>query len=158
MKKVSWNQIKMYPETAHTLKGADVIKNYCMGGRAIVTLSSPTKVHHTYFIRSPWKEDKGTFSEDVRFVSSLQANGKWLYVGQLCKDGTVFRKTRSSYFSEDTEVFKGMKYIVRMMNEDFETPMILRHEGCCSRCGRRLTDPESIERGMGKRCSSYADA
>lgn len=27
------------------------------------------------------------------------------------------------------------------------------HQGCCSACGRKLTDPESIERGLGPVCS-----
>ncbi len=157
-KKIDWDQLRLYPEMSHALRGAEVIKNYCMGGHAIVTLSSPTHVHHTYFIRAPWKSDKDDFSKDTRFVYTLHSNGRWLYVGQLIKNGTIFKKTKSSYYEEDSEVFKGMKYILKMMNSDFETPMVLRHEGCCSRCGRRLTDPESIERGMGKRCSEHVNA
>ena len=156
--KIAWDKLKMYPETSHTLTGADTIKNYCMGGHAIVTLSSPTGVHHTYFIRAPWKNDKNNFSEDTRFVYTLHSNGKWLYVGQMCKNGTVFRRTKNSYFDESHPVFKGANYILRMMKENFDTPMVLRHEGCCSRCGRRLTDPDSIERGMGRHCSKLTDA
>lgn len=157
-KKVDWDQIKFFPECAHQLRGSEVIKNYCMGGHAIVTLSSPTNVHHTYYIRAPWKNDKNDFSDDIRFVYTRHSNGRWMYVGQIFKDGTCFRKTKNSFYEVDSPVFKGMKYILRMMNEDFETPMILRHEGVCSRCGRRLTDPESIERGMGKRCNEHVNA
>ena len=154
-KKIDWDQLPICHENSHQLKGAETIKNYCMGGHAVVTLSSPSKVHHTYYIRAPWKDDKSDFPDDVRFVYAKHMNGKWLYVGQIINNGTAFRQTKNSYFGERHEIFKGMKYIIRMMNEDFETPMVLRHEGCCSKCGRRLTDPKSIERGMGKWCSKH---
>lgn len=36
---------------------------------------------------------------------------------------------------------------------DFENSQIhFYHEGKCSRCGRRLTDPDSIRKGMGSVC------
>lgn len=31
------------------------------------------------------------------------------------------------------------------------------HEGVCARCGRKLTDPSSIERGMGLLCANLID-
>ena len=152
MRKINWNKVQIFPLSSHVLKGAVAIKKYCMSGNAIVTLTSPSGVHYTYFIRAPWLDDKSEFTEDVRFVYVLGSEGKWLYIGGLYKNGTIFRKTKNSSVRESSESFKGMKYLVKMMNHEFETPMIVQHEGACGRCGRRLTDPVSIETGIGPKC------
>lgn len=149
---VNWKEVQLYPLSAHRLVGAENIKNYCMGGNAIVTLTSPTGVHYTYYIRAPWMDDKDKFADDVRFVYALGSENSWHYIGGLYDHGTLFRATRSTTVSGRSPVFKGVKYLVQMMNQDFETPMILQHEGCCGVCGRRLTDPTSIERGIGPKC------
>ena len=150
--KINWKEVRTYPESSHVLIGSQTIRDYCMGGNAIVTLASPTHVHHTYYIRAPWKEDKDEFASDIRFVYHKERNGRWTYVGEICNNGTKFRKTKSSRYYETDKIFKGAAYVVKMMNRDFETPMILQHEGCCSRCGKRLTDPVSIQRGLGPNC------
>lgn len=154
MAKINWREVKKYPLSAHKLEGKDNIKNYCMGGNAIVTLTSPTTVHYSYYIRSPWMEDKDDFKKDVRFVYVMNSLNRWMYLGELCNDGKYFRVTKNSQYRTDSPEFKGMQYIVKMMNKEFNTHMILQHEGCCSRCGRRLVDPISIERGIGPKCFS----
>ena len=152
MAKINWREVRKYPLSAHRLQGKENIKNYCMGGNAIVTLTSPSNIHYSYYIRSPWMEDKDEFRKDVRFVYVMNSSNRWIYLGELCNNGQIFRKTYSSQFDVDTNEFKGMMYVVKMMNRDLNTPMILQHEGCCSRCGRRLVDPISIERGLGPKC------
>ena len=158
MKSPNWSKVKMFPLSAHRLIGAENIKRYCMSGNAIVTLTSPTKVHYTYYIRSPFLDDKDKFTKDVRFVYYLGPDGKWFYAGGLYNNGSLFRGTKGSKLSPRSPVFKGIVYLVRMMNSDFETPMMLQHEGCCGKCGRRLTDPVSIERGIGPKCYSLLAA
>ena len=152
MSKINWSEVQKYPESAHRLVGAKNIKNYCMSGNAIVTLTSPTGVHYSYYIRAPWMKDKDEFDSDIRFVYVFGSEAKWNYLGELSHNGLKFRVTRNSYHADCSPEFKGMLYIVRMMHRDFETPMILQHEGCCGRCGRRLIDPVSIERGIGPKC------
>lgn len=149
---INWNEVQLYPLSSHRLEGAENIKRYCMGGNAIVTLTSPTGVHYTYYLRSPFLDDKEDFAKDVRFVYALGTDQKWFYIGGLYANGTYFRATRNSSVSGRSPVFKGVVYLVKMMNKDFDTPMILQHEGCCGKCGRRLTDPISIERGIGPKC------
>ena len=155
MSKINWKEVQMFPLSAHVLNGAEAIKTYCMSGNAIVTLTSPSGVHYTYYIRAPWQDDKESFNEDIRFVYCLGNEGRWVYLGGLYKNGTLFRSTYNSRISETSESFKGMKYLVKMMNRDFDTPMVVQHEGSCGRCGRRLTDPVSIERGIGPKCINF---
>lgn len=153
--RINWKEVQMFPLSAHVLKGPEAIKNYCMSGNAIVTMTSPSGTHYTYYIRAPWQDDKNDFEGDVRFVYCLGTDGRWFYVGGLYKNGTLFRSTRNSSVSMDSPSFKGALYLVKMMNRDFETPMVVQHEGACGRCGRRLTDPVSIERGIGPKCYSF---
>lgn len=150
--RINWKEVKIFPSSSHTLEGSRTIKNYCMGGNAIVTLISPSGEHHSYYIRAPWKEDKGDFASDIRFVYHKEKHNRWKYVGEIFNDGTRFKRTKSSCYWEENKVFKGAAYIVKMMNRDFPTSMVLKHGGCCSRCGRELTDPVSIERGLGPKC------
>lgn len=152
--KIKWDEVRKYPVSSHTLVGSRKIHEYCMGGNAIVTLISPTGISYSYYIRNPWMEDKEDFPSDIRFVY-VSRDGKWIYLGEMYGCGSGFRLTGSSNFHADTPEFRGMMYIVKMMNRDFNTNMVLQHEGCCSRCGRRLIDPLSIERGIGPKCYKY---
>ena len=154
---INGRKVELYSLSAHVLKGAENIKKYCMGGNAIVTLTSPTGVHYTYCIQAPWQTDKDDFSNDVRFVYCLGNDGRWIYIGGLYNNGTFLRRTRNSSVGATSPSFKGAVYLVKMMNHDFDTPMVIQHEGVCSRCGRRLTDPVSIERGIGPRCYKFVD-
>lgn len=139
----------MYPFSRHELKGCEHIRTYVLGGNAVVTLLSPTGVHHTYAFRHPKHAED--FPSGVMFVYVLVADNVWKYVGML-KDKRLFF-TRSSRYAKASPIFKGAKYIVRMMYDtSLITSMRIFHEGVCSVCGRVLTNPTSIEIGIGPRC------
>ena len=139
----------MYHEHSCKLQGAETIRNYIFGGRGVVTLKSPTGVHHSYIFKKPRNEDQ--FPDDVYFVYALHNGDKLFYVGMI--ENCRFRLTRSSRFLNDTDIVKGARYIMKMaFIENLNTQMELYHEGVCSVCGRPLTNPKSIETGIGPRC------
>lgn len=141
--------ITTYPEHSCKLQGAERIRNYIFGGRGIVTLKSPTGIHHSYIFKKPRNEDQ--FPDDVYFVYALHDHDKLFYVGMV--ENCRFRLTRSSRFLNDTDIVKGARYIMKMaFTENLNTKMELYHEGVCSVCGRPLTNPKSIETGIGPRC------
>lgn len=140
--------LKLYPEYSSKLTG-NAIRDYIYGGRGVVTLKSPTGVHHTYMFNKPRNED--IFPSDVLFVYAVHDGHKLFYVGMVEDD--YFRLTRHSRFDNHTEIVKGARYIMKMMHyPNMETPMELYHQGICAVCGRPLTNPKSIERGMGPAC------
>lgn len=53
--------------------------------------------------------------------------------------------------SENSPPIKGL-YLALDSNGVMKRPMVLYHHGKCSVCGRKLTDPKSIEYGMGPEC------
>jgi len=138
-------------EFAGQLIGSKVIDQYIRGGKGAVTLKSPSGKHYSYQFRYPVKEQRGEFPRGTMFVYVLVGHRTWQYVGMLKSDRKLHH-TRASKFSVDSEIFKGARYIVKMMNFDFDTPMTLMHQGVCSVCGRKLTSPKSIPLGIGPRC------
>lgn len=138
----------IYSDSRHQLIGKEVIREYLMGGKGVVTLESPSGVSHTYCYFKP--KDSSVFPEDVRFVYALHDGRKLFYIGMI--EGGVFRLTHHSRFLPDTEIVRGAKYIEKMMNRDFDTPMKLYHEGVCARCGRKLSSGKSLETGIGPKC------
>lgn len=140
----------MHHEYSAKLTTCEDIKEYCMGGRAVVTLLSPaTKVHHTYYFLKPRNED--VFPDDVRFVYAVHAEQKLFYLGMIEQD--KFRLTRASRFDNHTDIVKGARYIMRMMADSRTLDrMELYHEGICSVCGRALTNPKSLKSGIGPKC------
>lgn len=141
--------MNLNPRMSHELIGADRITKYIMGGNGVVTLRSCTGVHHTYWFAAPEnrKED-----DDRMFVKTLVNNGEWVYVG-MYKDKN-FHLTTASKFSLQSPIVKGVFFILKLMfKPDYsDERMHLYHEGICSRCGRPLTNPESIEIGIGPIC------
>ena len=140
--------LKLYPEYSCKLSG-DAIREYIYGGKGVVTLKSPTGVHHTYLFSRPRNED--TFPSDVLFVYAVHEGHKLFYVGMVENDR--FRLTHNSRFLIHTPIVKGAQYIMRMMRSPKSpTKMTLYHQGMCAVCGRPLTNPKSIESGIGPKC------
>ena len=141
--------MRLNHEAAHELVGQESILRYITGGNGIVTLKSHTGVHHTYLFQSPSdKEDKNR----LLFVKTLVGGNNWVYVG-MYKD-KKFYLTKASRFQKNSDIVRGICYIVKLVNRpDYhDDRMQLFHEGVCSRCGRPLTNPESIEIGIGPTC------
>lgn len=143
--------MKLHHESSHQFTDSALLNQYIMGGRAVVTLESPEGKKHTYVYAFPRNSE--SFPPDVRFVYALHGGVKEFYIGMI--EMGRFRLTRNSRFLPDTEIVKGAKYIENLRTSQTflsKSPMKIYHEGICSRCGRKLVDPKSIERGFGPKC------
>lgn len=147
---MEYKKISIYHEKSHILSNASAIYEYIHGGHGVVTLQSPNGIHHTYMFTTPHGDHN--FKDGTVFVYCLEGSDRCRYVGMW--DTNKFRITKNSEYDEDSAQFRGARYIIWMSLKDFDTPMKLYHEGVCCRCGRSLTNPESIERGIGPVCST----
>lgn len=127
------------------------IYRYIHGRNGHVTLVSPksNKAHSYYFCPPANERD---FPENTIFAYVIHDNHK-MYLGML--DGSGFRRTRGSTFSEDTEAMRGVRYIVKMANQQDlvnSKQMLLYHSGKCCMCGRPLETKKALKLGIGKKC------
>ena len=135
----------------YELVGSTNIWRYLHGGHAVVTLLSPSNIYKTYSFEKPRHDE---FPNLTLFVYCRLDNGSWAYVGMLEND--KFRLTRASKFRYSDNIVKGVNYIVKLMNSQiFNSPIKFYHSSKCSVCGRQLTTPESITKGIGPKCLKH---
>jgi hypothetical protein len=154
---------------------ADVAKVFILGGKvkgathpgSIFTLNVPADFankndcsdHYTYKVR--FKPATGSFP-DSWMVSLLNGPDNWrnyVYIGMLNPETGEFRTTKRSKAGDDAWSVRFVRRIFAALWEKgssfsklHEAGFDLLHAGRCGLCGKRLTTPESIERGIGPRC------
>lgn len=134
---------------SYKLSGTENIYNYMTGGHAVATLKSCTGKHYTYRFQAPDGRKPG---DDVLFIYVLIDGSLWNYVGMY--RNRDFKLTQKSRYDRTSPIVRGVCFILKMMllSGFTDDRVELYHEGVCSRCGRPLTNPESIEIGIGPKC------
>ena len=110
------------------------------------------KVHYTFKINH--QESK------PYFVSLLTGPDNYLnynYLGIYIPQKLEIKLTQKSQFKKDSLPVKVIQWAIKMiaLNKSIPQGYSIQHENKCCRCGRRLTTPESIERGIGPECIKF---
>jgi hypothetical protein len=125
--------------------------NFILGGNAHVTFKNVnTGNRFTYRIRK-------SKNSQVYFVGVLCGSDNenaYSYIGVI-SDNKTFRWTKASKIKADAPSVLVFNYVFSHILAD-NLPQIIEiwHEGRCGRCGRLLTDPDSIASGFGPICVS----
>lgn len=131
-------------------------KAYLLAGDAKVTIvSKKTGDRFTYRVKAK-EEIQGTLGastpKTLHFVSVLTGPDNeedFRFIGTIF-DAKVYVHGKKSHISPDAPSAKAFQWVwANLESEAFE----LWHSGRCARCHRELTDPESIERGLGPVCA-----
>lgn len=148
------------------------VATYALAGHAKLTLTSQrTGARYTFKINQAKNRETG---EPVRrwFVSLLSGpdnEADYQYLGIIDErageaagldDGPrrEFRLTAKSRYKCDSTPARAFAYFWRRVDAEQMPPEVeVRHEGTCGRCGRALTVPESIDRGIGPECSKMME-
>jgi len=122
-------------------------KPYILGGNARVTLVSlASGTRYTYRVRA---------KESLYFVSLLTGpdnDRDYQFLGTIFSDG-AFRHGKKSPLPPSMPAARAWAWTwAHLDSQDVQ----VWHEGACSRCGRALTTPESIQRGLGPVCAGEA--
>lgn len=130
---------------------AENVARFAMAGNARITLQSDrTGARFTFRIAAP----RGKIDEPLRFVSLLTGSDNesdYSYVGVI--DGAGFRRTAKSRIGADAPSYKAMAWAwPHLAAGRIPDGLKVYHEGRCGRCARPLTDPVSIESGLGPEC------
>jgi hypothetical protein len=126
-------------------------KPYMLAGNAIVTVvSQATGTRFTYRIAAKKNVKEG--DDTVHFVSLLNGpenTRDYTFLGTIFA-GKRYHHGKKSPIGEDAPSARAFAWLWRNLDSD---ECELWHSGKCGRCGRLLTDPASIERGLGPKCA-----
>ena len=128
----------------------------------VITLeSTKTGQHYSYQISRP-PGDEAARPWLVKILTGPDNHNDYVYLGLLQEQaaGTYLQHTSKSGLPETAPGWRAMAYFVRRALQGGRMPTTLRvwQEGKCGKCGRRLSTPESIERGLGPECAARIDA
>lgn len=119
------------------------ILTFVKAGRAVFTITS-TKTRTRFTYKMTKKEN-----EDMYFIK-VRNSHEYIYLGYY-KNGR-YLTSKKSFQSESGKEHNAIEFFLNHIENEQLKGVEFNHEGRCAVCGRPLTDPETIEIGIGKTC------
>ena len=137
---------------SHIISNPADILAYLISGNATVTLKSlKTSTHLTFKVSAPYANNKRQHDSAMRFVKVLHSGDEWSYIGFL--NTAANQMVAGKKGKPNSTSFKALAWLLNGISAGAALDAIeVWHEGACGRCGRKLTDPTSIARGIGPEC------
>lgn len=137
------------------IKQISDIKQFVFGGNSYFTLKNTIADSHlTYHVSSPKNNRGKNIPYFVRVLSG--GDDQYTYLGQFWNnDGKLsYAIGKKSRVSKDAPSQKTIVWLLMhfLNNKNLPDTVQFWHEGKCCRCARKLTNPESIELGIGPEC------
>ena len=133
---------------AHPITDPTAALSFLLAGKATFTVrSEKTGEHLTFQVRN-WKKAKdGT----MHFVS-VRTGNDYASIGFIRDRASYYVGKKAELPFDDSRV-RGFRYVFEHLCQKNMPPKCeVWHEGQCGKCGRPLTDPDSIARGIGPEC------
>jgi hypothetical protein len=129
-------------------------KRFFTGGHAIFTVESNNQ-HRTYKVKV--SKPNPRYPKPAYFVGLLSGPdnvNSYQYLGMLDENTGAVRLTGKSRMSEDSDAVRGVRWVMTKFFNNLPIPdaVNVRHCGRCGCCGRTLTEPVSLDRGIGPVC------
>lgn len=123
---------------------------FLLAGRAVFTVvNESTGRRFTFKVKA---NDGDGPSHFVSVLTGSDNTSDYSYLGCLW-DGQRFSHGSRSSIGRDALSARAFAWLFpRALQGDLPAPVRLFHEGRCGRCGRALTDPDSISSGFGPIC------
>ena len=137
-----------------------VSKEFVLAGRAVFTVESPGGQHYTYRVSRKEADDRWPEAYFVSLLTGPDNTRDYSYLGKLDRESGAVSLTAKSKFREDAFCVRLLRrLLLRVWLGETDAVAAagykVHHEGRCGRCGRALTVPASIERGIGPECWGY---
>lgn len=153
----------------------NVVPDFVRGGKATFTVSNTNGTHYTYHIYKAKKRHDASESErEIHFAQVLTGPNNnnpddFTYLGMILwpksdAGDPVLHRTKNSRFQTDAPSFKGLQWALRAIWQVHRGTYILpashtiQHVGRCGRCGAKLTNPASLDTGLGPECAALVGA
>ena len=126
---------------------AGLAREFILAGDALFTLRSlRTGAHFTFKVQKARDAERW-------FVKLLVAPEEFKYMGTIDGSPLRFRLTGKSQHEPESTPVRAFKYAFGWLCENvIPSELEVKHSGKCGRCGRPLTNPTSIDRGIGPEC------
>ena len=136
------------------------IASVLTAGNAILTfLNSQTGNRFTFKIVKK-DEDKNNLTENnlfwVKVLTGSDNDSDWTFIGTIfkTKDGTItYKHSNKSRIRYSAQSAKVINWLVGIGEGVVPDVLKVYHNGFCLKCGKTLTVPESIESGIGPKCT-----
>jgi len=125
-------------------------KQFILGGNATFTVQNPKGDYYTFKVRQP-KADMPHF---LSLLTGPDNENSFTYLGMVFPDNGQVKTTAKSKMTSDSLPVKVAAFALRCVwgSQNLPEGYQIRHEGKCGCCGRKLTTPESLDRGIGPEC------
>jgi hypothetical protein len=134
----------------------EISREFILAGKSTLTVGNPNGQHWTY--RIAHKPACGQYAETwmVLLLTGSDNENDYSYLG-LTGRGGLLRTTAKSVASDNSMAVRVLRRVLACVwaghAEDITASgWTLDPMGCCGRCGRALTTPESCRRGIGPDC------
>jgi hypothetical protein len=129
------------------------ISKFLLAGHATITIRhAPTGERFTYKVSVPQNPDSGRPVHFVALLRGLENEVDYTFIG-LIINGSKY-KPSPKHISLEARAQKWFcRFFSLLTTGALPESVEVWHEGRCGRCGRKLTVPESIERGIGPECA-----
>ena len=141
-----------------TAQAPELTEKFLLAGKALFTVSNPKGGHFTFKVRrveSEWPIGSGRMSLTYFVnVKTTESDRPYQYIGILNTMTGDIKCTMKSVFLPGSKEYDVAKWACQVVIGGKLIPAgyHIQHAGQCGKCGRTLTDPESIERGIGPEC------
>lgn len=138
------------------LAGAERARRFMLAGNARITLvSRATGQRFTFEVKAP--RDSEPLTASTFFVAVLTGpnnESDYSYLGTIFRsEPSRFVHGKKSKIGVDAPSSRAFAWAwAKIVDHEIPASLEIWHEGTCGRCGRALTDPESIETGLGPVC------
>ena len=128
-------------------------KNFFFGGNATFTVENGKGTHYTFKIRQP-KKDWANIPFFASLLTGPDNENSYSYLGMVNPENGMVTLTKASRMTADSLPVKVLSWALKHALTDRQLPdgYNMRHEGKCGCCGRKLTEPTSLDRGIGPEC------
>jgi hypothetical protein len=124
---------------------------FMLAGNAHVTFQSQrTGTRFTYHVRLADRRPGDT--RICHFVSVLTGPDHYEYLGCIYAERAYVRGHKSRIAAAATSSIAFVWVWTHLLAGKMHPELGVWHEGRCGKCGRRLTTPESVARGLGPVC------
>ena len=132
----------------------DIIPFITAGNSTFTIYSSKVNKRYTYKIKVDKKNENRFF---VKVLFGPDNITDYRFLGWFYNDDFILLLSIKCCVDERDFRFTMLKYFLQFLSNKDKLPDTCSFypSGRCGRCGRLLTTPESIERGLGPECAEY---